>query len=98
MIERDDRLFQFFAGYFNQDWDIGGATDWSGVMDEFLAQNSVSHAMRTLGDLRSWLSDAKRVPELLAQLGCEYDYGPDGKDGRRWVHALADYIQRNVER
>jgi hypothetical protein len=45
--ERSDRLRQFFAGYFNQDWDISGATRWSEVVDEYLAENPRDDVIRT---------------------------------------------------
>jgi hypothetical protein len=94
MSERDERLHQFFAGYFNQDWDIIGAASWSDVMDEYLAHNTETDIIRTRDDLLSWLSDSEHAQKLLAAYGCGYDPGPDGMDERMWVAALAEYIQR----
>lgn len=93
MSERDDRLHQFFAGYFNQDWDISGAANWSDVMDEYLAQNAKDDVIKTRDDLRSWLSESEHARQLPAEFGCYYDPGPDGMDARAWVAALADYIE-----
>jgi hypothetical protein len=96
MSERDDRLHQFFAGYFNQDWDINGAANWSDVIDEFLYQNKRDYAVRTRDDLRSWLAEAGDNQQLPVSFGCEYDPSPDGMDQRSWVAALADYIACKV--
>jgi len=97
MNERDDRLHQFFAGYFNQDWDISGAANWSDVMDEYLAQNTKDDVIRTRDDLRSWLSESEHARQLPAAFGCDYDPSPDGMDARTWVAALADYIESKGE-
>jgi hypothetical protein len=96
MSARDDRLHQFFAGYFNQDWDISGAATWSDVMDEYLSQNRRDDAVRTRDDLRSWLAEAGHDQQLPVAFGCDYDPGPDGMDLRTWVAALADYIESKV--
>lgn len=96
MSERDDRLHQFFAGYFNQDWDIGGAGDWSDVMDEYLSQNRRDDVIRTRDDLRSWLSESAHDQQLPVAFGCDYDPSADGMDQRAWVAALADHIERKI--
>lgn len=96
MSTRDDRLHQFFAGYFNQDWDISGAANWSDVMDEYLAQNTRDDVIRTRDDLRSWLSDSEHAQQLPAAFGCDYNPGPDGMDERTWVATLRDYIERKI--
>lgn len=96
MSERDERLHQFFAGYFNQDWDISGATCWSDVLDEYVSQNRRDTVVRTLDDLRSWLSESGTDERLPAAFGCDYDPGPDGMDERTWVSVVADYIDKKV--
>ena len=96
MSERDDRLHQFFAGYFNQDWDISGATSWLDVVDEYLSQNPKDDVIRTRDDLRSWLSESRTDERLPVRFGCDYDPSPDGMDERTWVCALADYLEKKV--
>jgi len=96
MSPRDERLHQFLAGYFNQEWDADGAAGWSEVMDEYLAQNDREDALRTRDDLRSWLSDSGHAQPLPAAFGCEFDPGPDGMDERAWVATLANYIEHKL--
>lgn len=96
MNERDDRLHQFFAGYFNQDWDIAGAASWSDVLDEYVSHNRRDTVVRTLDDLRSWLSESGTDEQLPPAFGCDYDPGPDGMDARTWVRAVADCIDKKV--
>ena len=96
MTTRDDRLRQFFAGYFHQDWDLGGAGSWPDVMDEYLAGNTKDDAIKTCADLRAWLADSGHVQQLPPGFGCEYDPGPDGLDQLTWVARLAEYIERKV--
>jgi len=95
MNERDARLHQFFAGYFNQDWDLDGATSWPEVVDSYLAQNGSAHASRLRDDLRSWLTDAKGdcLPDWF---GCDYDPRTDGMDALAWVRALVDYLDTKL--
>jgi hypothetical protein len=94
MNERTARLQQFFAGYFNQDWDLGGAASWSEVVDEYLAQNPPADVRVMRDDLRAWLaeSDGRLPPEF----GCDYDPRPDGMDERQWVCAIADHIEQRI--
>ena len=94
MNNRDAHLQQFFGGYFNQDWDIGGATSWSEVVDGYLRENSASHAAITRDSLRAWLTDGDGC--LPASFGCDYDPRPDGMDERTWVRAIADYIEMKL--
>jgi len=95
MNERDSRLHQFFAGYFNQDWDLNGATSWSDVVDDYLAQNPSAQASRLRDDLRSWVSGAEdeRLPDAF---GCDYDPRTAGMDALTWVRALADYLDTKL--
>jgi hypothetical protein len=97
MSGRNERLHQFFAGYFNQDWDVSGATIWSEVVDEYLAQNSRDAALQTREDLRCWLAEHGSTEHLPAAFGCDYDPAPDGMNERTWVAAIADYIKEKVE-
>lgn len=96
MSDRNERLHQFFAGYFNQDWDVSGAANWSDVVDEYLSQHSRDDAIGALDDLRSWLSESGVDQRLPAEFGCDYDPSPDGMNERAWVAALADYIERRL--
>ncbi|MBK7402308.1 MAG: hypothetical protein IPJ34_40245 [Myxococcales bacterium] len=89
MSTREGRLRQFFAGYFNQDWDLGGDS-WSQVVDNYVGGSAASDVRFLLDDLRAWLADSEGG--LPAEFGCDYDPLSDGMDERAWVQALADYI------
>ncbi len=52
MITREGRLRQFFAGYFHQDWDLGGGS-WSQVVDSYIGGSAPSDARVLLEDLRA---------------------------------------------
>lgn len=95
MNDRDSRLHQFFTGYFNQDWDVDGATSWSDVVDHYLAENGSAHASRLRDDLRSWLSEAGET-SLPDAFGCDYDPRTEGMDSVAWVRALADYVHSKL--
>lgn len=94
MSNRDTRLQQFFSSYFNQDWDAGGASSWSSVVDEYLRQNPVADAAAVRDDLRSWLAEGDG--RLLTAFGCDYDPRPDGMDQRTWAQAISDYIDTHI--
>lgn len=96
MSDRDYLLHQFFAGYFNQDWDVSGATNWSDVVGEYLSQNPIDDVLRTRDALRAWLSETEPGQRIPAKFGCEYDPGPDGMDDRTLVEAIADYIDERT--
>lgn len=93
MTERDERLAQFFSGYFNQDWDVTGAGSWSDVLDEYLSTVPRSVVDRTRDDLRGWLDEAAPGCGLPAEFGCDFDPRADGMDEREWVKAIADYLE-----
>ncbi len=96
MSDRSERLHQFFAGYFNQDWDVNGAANWSEVLDEYIAQNGRDDVLRTRDDLRVWLSETAPGQRLPGELGCEYDPRLDGMDDWSWARAMAEYLDARL--
>ncbi len=87
---------QFFAGYFNQDWDISGAATWSDVMNEYLAQNRRDDAVRTRDDLWSWLAEAGHDQQLPVAFAVTTTLARIGSTSARGWAALADYIEGKV--
>ncbi len=83
MTARDERLRQFFGGYFNQDWDTGGGS-WHAAIADFVRSNPRAHILTLIDDLRSWLEDAatNELDNLPAAFGCDYDPRPDGQTER----------------
>lgn len=96
MKERDGRLRQFFAGYFNQDWDIGGATSWTDVVSQYVRESRRAQVVTIRDDLSSWLDDSSPTSGLSAEFGCDYDPRPEGMDDRAWVRALVEFIDRQL--
>ena len=96
MMERDAQLHQFFAGYFNQDWDIGGATSWTDVVLQYIRENPRSTVLATRDALQSWLGDPESGPNLPNAFGCDYDPRPDGLDDRKWVCEIVEFIGRQL--
>ena len=95
---RDERLGQFFGGYFNQDWDADGARSWRDVISDFVLRVPREDAIRLASDLRSWLAEAgdKALENLPASFGCDYDPRPDAKSDRHWVQEMADAIDNHL--
>jgi hypothetical protein len=96
MSEREARLSQFFSGYFNQDWDIGGAKSWIDVVVQYVKESPRAQVLTLRDDLRSWLRETVSGQGLPAALGCDYDPSPDGIDEREWVRLLADFIDKQI--
>jgi len=101
MNDRDVRLRQFFGGYFNQDWDIGGASSWRDVVVQYVKENPRESVLVLRDDLRAWLQDTASGGHLSeglpAGLGCDYDSQPEGLSGIEWVQQLADFMERQLE-
>ena len=96
MTERDERLAQFFSGYFNQDWDVTGAESWMEVLDEYVSSVSRSAVAGTRDDIREWLLEAGAGKELPVEFGCDYDPRADGMGELEWAKAVADYLDAAV--
>jgi hypothetical protein len=98
MNDRDARLRQFFSGYFNQDWDIGGAKSWTDVVALYVKENARAQVMQAQDDLRSWLEETTSNPiaGLPSSFGCDYDPRPDGLAEREWVRLVADSLGKQL--
>jgi hypothetical protein len=96
MRDRDLRLRQFFAGYFNQDWDVAGAKSWADVAATYIKEHPRAQVLTLRDDLRAWLREMPEEQSALATLGCEYDPSPDGIDDRAWVQLLANFFDAKL--
>lgn len=94
---RDELLFQFFAGYFHQDWDADGAASWQEVASDFVAVSSVEEVRALREALVSWLAETVRGehPGLFTAFGCYYDPTPDGLTERAWVERIVRELSRD---
>ena len=95
---RDARLRQFFAGYFNQDWDIGGAKSWTDIVAQYVKNNPRAQVTQVQDDLRSWLDEtaSSLTAVLPADFGCDYDPQSDGLAEREWVRLIADSLGKQL--
>ncbi|HVJ20049.1 MAG TPA: contact-dependent growth inhibition system immunity protein, partial [Polyangiaceae bacterium] len=93
---RDERLGQFFGGYFHQDWDIEGATSWEDVIQQYAAQVPRPQVISIRDDLRDWLEEAaqQEIHNLPPSFGCDYDSSSEGLTGRQWVEHIVAAFDR----
>jgi hypothetical protein len=98
MTARDERLRQFFSGYFNQDWDMDGVESWRTVIADFVRSNPRAQVLGLIEDLRSWTKDAAidKLDNLPPAFGCDYDPRPDGQTERGWVEQLTDAMAKQL--
>lgn len=96
MNKRDDRLEQFFRGYFHQDWDVEGATTWGDVINQYAANVPRPHVITIRNDLRDWLNETANDENgnLPPGFGCDYDPRCDGLTEREWVSQIVAEFDR----
>lgn len=94
---RDELLFQFFGGYFHQDWDVD-ASSWEEVVAMFVRASSAEEVRALREALVAWLEGAARVGQasLFTELGCYYDPAADGLTEREWVERIVGELSREV--
>lgn len=96
MIEHDEELFQFFGGYFHQDWQDDDPT-WQDVVKRFaldcrphqrdLIAGKIEHMAATL-------ATDEELSESVAALGCEYWAGSSAET-RKWLMEVAHALRTN---
>ena len=97
MRARDDRLAQFFGGYFNQDCEADGARSWEDVVARYVRENRRDEVSRTIADLRSWLEqDVAAGRDLAASFGCDFDPRRDGLSHAQWVELLVALMEKQL--
>ena len=79
-VRRSETLYQFFGGYFHQDWNLHGS-DWLSVVQFFRAESDPSDVAQTAMDLRTFLAlgapEDELERQLFDQLGCYFTPRPD---------------------
>ena len=96
MTDRDARLRQFFAGYFQEDWAITGGPSWRDVVVGYVAGNPRERVLVLIDDLRAWL-DAAAVggPSSVAGYGCHYECRPELTEPE-WVGEIVDVLSERL--
>ena len=87
-------LYQFFAAYFHQDWDLE-ADDWQGIVDNYVDADPVAGPLRTMAQeidhLREVRPESDLKQFLVRQVGV--DYGPDPLTYKEWLGQIADRLR-----
>ena len=87
----ENLLYQFFSGYFHQDWRISGST-WQQVVDTFVNENPQHNIKAVHDELRRWLGavadDRELAWKLTSVFACDYDPVPGGQSVREWLKEL----------
>lgn len=94
--DRSNPLFQFFAGWFHQDWSYDGSPD--DVLTAFLAE---PHAPGELDRLAAQIdafaaghADDEALERALGdELGCDYVPSGDGISPRAWLTHVASRMR-----
>jgi hypothetical protein len=90
-------LYQFFAAYFHQDWDLE-ADDWQGVVDNYINADPVAGHLRTLAQEIDDLRQARAEPDLRQFLvyTVGVDYGPQPLTYKEWLGQIADRLRQKA--
>jgi CdiI immunity protein len=94
-------LYQFFAGRFNQDWDLF-APDDGGVIEGFLREEPPEFVNAVRREISALIGLG--LPEHVLQqavwrdLGCSYDPTPDGVSMTQWIQSVSERLDRDPPR
>ena len=91
-----DVLFQFFAGYFNQDWNAGGEDSWRGVVRHFVKTNSRARVIQVRDELGQWAASAEPGTDFPPEFGCEYHPRGEGLSDTRWAQEIVALIESQL--
>ncbi|WP_441958367.1 contact-dependent growth inhibition system immunity protein [Mycolicibacterium houstonense] len=92
-------LYQFFAAYFHQDWDLE-ADDWEGIVDGYAADHPAAEPLQTLAQEIDGLRVARSEPDLeqfLVNTVGVY-YGPEPLTYKEWLGQIADRLRGQAAR
>lgn len=86
MNNSEEALYQFFGGYFHQDWQLDDPT-WQGVVHRFLSESLTTDSALVAAGLERLLSNSlsdESLCSVVQELGCYYWAGsPEGM--RAWL-------------
>lgn len=93
-----ENLFQFWACYLNQDFDMEFET-WQDAVKQFIAENDVSTIRLTIEELNQLIDlnlSEEDLGRRILSLGCYY-YAPGSGDGpsqKEWITLCRDELVR----
>jgi len=96
MSTRNERLEQFFGGYFHQDWDIEGAQSWRDVVKQYSVDAPRAQMLAIRTDLQDWLDESvnDENENLPPSFACDYDARSEGLTEREWVRQIVAELAR----
>jgi hypothetical protein len=90
-------LYQFFAAYFHQDWDLE-AEDWQRIVDNYVNADPVAERLRMLAqeidDTHAARSEEDLSQFLLREVGIYYDPRPEAKF-KEWLGQIAARLREH---
>ncbi|NOR99679.1 contact-dependent growth inhibition system immunity protein [Mycobacteroides abscessus] len=90
-------LYQFFAAYFHQDWDLE-ADDWQGIVDSYIDADPIVEPLRKLAQEIDDLREARPEPDLerfLVRTVGVY-YGPEPLTYKEWLGEIANRLRQRA--
>jgi hypothetical protein len=89
MNGRNEILFQFFAGYFHQDWNLDDPS-WQAVVSRFVrddGKEGARHVREEVNKLLTQVESDVQLAQVLNDLGCYYWAGSPAET-RVWLENL----------
>ncbi|MCV7161688.1 contact-dependent growth inhibition system immunity protein [Mycolicibacterium brisbanense] len=90
-------LYQFFAAYFHQDWDLE-ADDWQGIVDDYVADHPAGERLQALAQeidgLRADRSESGLEQFLVNTVGVYYV--PEPVAYKEWLAQIADRLRKRA--
>ena len=91
-------LYQFFAAYFHQDWDLE-ADDWEGIVDGYAADHPAAQQLQMLAqeidDLRAARSESELEQFLVDVVGVYYV--PEPHIYCVWLGQIAQRLRQRAD-
>lgn len=90
MTKQDEQLFEFFAGYFHQDWHLDDQS-WEDVARRFVAEsgeNTASLVAEQITLLTNQAESDAKLAEAVESFGCYYWPGSVA-EMRTWLRDLS---------
>lgn len=93
-------LFQFFSGYFHEDWELDDPHPLA-VVSRYLREAKPSIIEETLKEITTLkamnLSEIELNQVLMNELYCSYDPSFEGKTSAEWLEWLQNTIQQKLK-
>lgn len=93
-------LFQFFAGYFHEDWPVDAGTP-DDVISSFIAEHRGTRSPLRIAELIEALvaetPDEREIERLLFdEFGCYYVPASDGQSARGWLSHVSQLLRAST--